>query len=283
MQKIHLRSIKEPDLSGNFGISNVNDLLAENDMVEKIHRHDFFFVLAVEKGTGEHQIDFTNYPVSDYSVFLVRPGQIHQLLLKRGSKGYLMGFDPGFYSPGGKQKKQMFRVASRNNFYRFNTSIYKGKLFSVFEWLYNEYSTRRIMYKEGIKANLDLFFLELFRQAGNSNISTDNNSYTQELLEELLEMLEIHFCENKQVTFYAQKLNLTPYQLNTITKNTLGKTYSQLINERIILEAKRNLLATSNQVKEIAYQLCYDDPSYFIRFFKKHTGLTPEAFRLNFQ
>ena len=76
-------------------------------------------------------------------------------------------------------------------------------------------------------------------------------------------------------------LNLSTYQLNAITKTTLGKTCSDLINEYIILESKRYLLATSNQVNQIAYHLGYEDVSYFIRFFKKHTGYSPETFRHN--
>jgi AraC family transcriptional regulator, transcriptional activator of pobA len=63
----------------------------------------------------------------------------------------------------------------------------------------------------------------------------------------------------------------------------VGKTVAQLIDEQIILEAKRYLLATPNQVKDIAWDLGYEDVSYFIRFFKKHTGLTPDAFRKNFR
>ena len=78
-------------------------------------------------------------------------------------------------------------------------------------------------------------------------------------------------------------MNLSSYQLNEITKSTIGKTASALLTERIILEAKRYLLATPNQVKDIADMLGYEDVSYFIRFFKKHTGYSPEAFRRHFK
>ena len=104
----------------------------------------------------------------------------------------------------------------------------------------------------------------------------------QERLEEFLELLDIHITTHKQVSQYTDLMNLSPYQLNEITKATLGKTPSALINEHIILEAKRHLLATPNQIKDIADQLGYEDPSYFIRFFRKHTGYSPEAFRHNF-
>ncbi|MBK6938533.1 MAG: AraC family transcriptional regulator [Chitinophagaceae bacterium] len=82
---------------------------------------------------------------------------------------------------------------------------------------------------------------------------------------------------------YASLLNLSPYQLNAIAKQSAGKTVSELINEQIILETKRYLLATSGQVKDIADHLGYEDVSYFIRFFKKQTGYSPEAFRKNFK
>ena len=78
-------------------------------------------------------------------------------------------------------------------------------------------------------------------------------------------------------------LRLSSYQLNAITKASVGKTVSDLINEQIILEAKRYLLATPYQIKDVADHLGYEDVSYFIRFFKKHTGNSPEAFRKNFK
>jgi AraC-like DNA-binding protein len=87
----------------------------------------------------------------------------------------------------------------------------------------------------------------------------------------------------KNVSHYADLLSLSPYQLNAITKASVGKTASDLITEQIILEAKRYLLATPNQIKDVADHLGYEDVSYFIRFFKKHTGHSPDAFRRNFK
>ncbi len=251
-------------------------------MIEKTHRHDFFFILAIEKGNGEHQIDFENYSIDNYSVFILRPSQVHQLLLKKGSKGYLIAFDSNFYSPNEKLKKEIFLTVSRNNYYKLKTETYK-KLIPVLNYIFSEYSNKKVLFRENIKANLDLFFIELFRQTKNSDIQTKNNSYSIKLLEKLLELIDIHFYNNKQVTYYAEELNITIYQLNSITKKTLGKSCSQLINERIILEAKRNLTATSNQINEISFHLGYDDTSYFIRFFKNKTGLTPENFRQSFE
>ncbi len=85
MYKIPIRHIKEPDFLEGFSIRNIEAMLSGKEMVQELHRHDFFFALFLEKGKGEHKIDFKAYPVTDHSVFFMRPGQVHQLTLKKGS------------------------------------------------------------------------------------------------------------------------------------------------------------------------------------------------------
>ncbi len=287
MKVIPIRNIKtpldEPIFSESFSIRDIKDLLAGNEMVQELHRHDFFFILALKKGIGNHEIDFISYEVSDYSVFLMRPGQVHQLTLKSGSTGYLMQFKTDFYHPVDTVSNQLLRKASNKNLCQLTANSLK-KLFSILKYIYQENTDKKEGYQEVIKANLGIFFIELIRHRQNSDDTPNNaNSYTQEQLEKFLELLETHISTHKQVSEYADKMNLTTYQLNAITKATLNKTCSDLINEYIILESKRYLLATSNQVNQIAYYLGFEDVSYFIRFFKKHSGFSPEVFRNNFR
>ena len=156
------------------------------------------------------------------------------------------------------------------------------KLYDILTDIFQEYTTNEEGFQDIIKANLDIFFIEFVRQSPNPNSpSTNVNPYTQGRLEEFLDLLDIHFVSHKQVTKYSDLMNLSPYQLNEITKSTMGKTASELINDHIVLEAKRFLLATPNQIKDIADQLGFEDVSYFIRFFKKQTGYSPDTFRHN--
>lgn len=285
MKNIPIRYIKtaskEPIFSGSFSIRDVRELLAGKDMVQELHRHDFFYILALKKGIGNHEIDFTSYKVCDNSIFFMRPGQVHQLSLKAVSTGYLVAFKTDFYHPHEKASNQLVRKASNMNSYYPGANSFK-KLLSILTDIFQEYTDKQESYQEVIKANLDILFIELVRQHSKS-VSNNIIPYTQERLEEFLGLLETHIADHKQVSQYADMLNLTPYQLNAITKTTLGKTCSELINEHIILESKRYLLATSNQVNQIADHLGYEDVSYFIRFFKKQTGYTPETFRHNFR
>jgi AraC-like DNA-binding protein len=286
MENIPIRHIQvtrpEPDLVDSFSIRDVNTLLAGKDMLQAYHRHDFFLVLALTKGLGTHEIDFTTYQVCDNSLFIMRPGQLHQLFLKAESRGFIMQFNAGFYHSHNKASSQLMRKAINTNFYQLDAYRFP-KLLSILSYIFEEYRGRQERYQEVIKANLDILFIELFRHTSENACNNNVSHYIQGRLEEFLELLETHKASHKQVSDYAEMLSLSTYQLNAITKETLGKTSSQLIDDSLILEAKRYLLATSDQVNQIAYQLGYEDISYFIRFFKKHTGYSPEAFRKNFR
>jgi len=281
MKSIPIRKIraaqKEPVFAESFSIRDVRELLAGKDMVQELHRHDFFYVLALKKGAGSHEIDLVPYEVCDHSVFFMRPGQVHQLTLKAGSMGYLMALKTGGYYPNDKVSRQLLRKVSNRHQYLMDGDGMK-QLLSLLGHIFREYGDQKEGYQKVIRAHLEIFLIELVRQSGESSI----NTYAQERLEDLLELLETDISRHKQVSEYAAMLHLSTYQLNAITKAMLGKTCSELINEYLILESKRQLLATSNQVSQIADHLGYEDVSYFIRFFKKHTGYSPETFRHKF-
>ena len=285
MKEIPVRKIvvsrKEPAFSESFSIRNIADLLSGGDMVQELHRHNFFFILALDKGKGHHEIDFTEYEVTGESIFFMRPGQVHHLKLRAGSTGYLIGFQNDFYSPHQGGSNQLLRDASKRNHYLVDRSRFR-KLYALLTDIFEEYTNKQNRYWDVIKAALGIFLVELTRSTtGHGNKLSNKSLYAQERLDKFLELLETHISAHKKVSEYADMLNLSAYQLNAITKRAVGKTCSDIIDEYIILESKRYLLATSNQVNQIAYQLGFDDVSYFIRFFRKHTGQTPESFRNN--
>lgn len=270
---------KEPGLSGSFGIRKVEEILGGSDMVENLHRHDFFYMLILTKGLGSHKIDFIPYEVSDNTLFLMRPGQVHELTLKTGSKGYLVQFKNDFFYSQNPPARELLRKVSHRKICTLEENNFE-RLASILDSIYKEFMDKLEGFEEVIKSNLNIFFVELVRYRQNTEKKpVASNQYPQEKLEKFFDLLDENITDVKQVSGYANKLNLSTYQLGSITKSLLGKTPSDLINEHIILESKRQLLATSNQVNQIAYHLGYDDVSYFIRFFKKHTNHTPESFR----
>jgi AraC-like DNA-binding protein len=278
----NIRSAKESS-SGRFNIRKVEDILNGNDLQHNLHRHNFFFILAVRMGEGIHEIDFVRHPVGNQSVFLLRPGQVHQLQLKAGTTGYLMEFDNEFYHPSNETSKQRLRKANSKPFCQLDEKRFE-RLNTVLSTIFEEYINQKEGYQDAIKANLEVFYIEYIRQSPEPKYNAKVASfYVQERFDEFLELLETHIISHKLVSQYTDLMVLSPYQLNEITKASVGKTASELIDDHIILEAKRYLLATARQIKDIAWDLGYEDVSYFIRFFKKHTGHSPDAFRKNFK
>jgi len=287
MKDIPVRKIRQSDnpeaLPGKFSIRKLQEVLKGQDLVHDLHRHDFYFVLAVIQGTGTHDIDFISHPVKGHSLFILRPGQVHHLLLHADSRGFIMEFDHAFYHPREKLAKQRLIRAGSKNVCSVDP-LRAAKIQWILDDIYNEFNEKNEDFIDAIRSNLDIFFIEVVRQSQNTNSAIKKrNTYTQDRFEEFMTLLEKNIETQKQVAYYADSLNLSNYQLNAITKESVGKPVSQLINEQSILEAKRLLLATSNQVKDVAYNLGYEDISYFIRFFRKHTGQSPEAFRKQFQ
>lgn len=92
-------------------------------------------------------------------------------------------------------------------------------------------------------------------------------------------LLDAHFRRQKQTLFYAEQLSLSTKRLNELSKKYFGKTVAQLIHEKIMVEAKRELIYTNRTIKAIALELGFEDVAYFTRYFKRATGLTPQTFR----
>jgi AraC family transcriptional regulator, transcriptional activator of pobA len=283
MKKIPVRHIKDSFFEDRFSIRAIEPLVAKGDLIHELHRHDFYFVLFIKNGNGEHEIDFVKYAVKDFSVFFIRPGQVHQLKLQKDSSGFMIQFTSDFYVPKEVPALQVLRKVSNKNYCQISETRIE-QIYLLLNSIFQEFTQKQERHIEVIKSYLNILFISIARQSPHPHkIPNEAKLYDQERLEELQDLLEKNIHTKRQVNDYAEMLSMTPYQLNAITKASLKKTVSELINEYIILEAKRMLIGTVNQVNQVADTLGYDDPSYFIRFFKKQTGLTPESFRQNFK
>ncbi len=272
------------DPSSEFRMLSLSELLKKEELKQQIHRHDFYFMLIVIKGTGKHTIDFTIFKIEPSMVFFMRPGQIHELDLDAGTTGFILEFSGDFVPKVSENSRYMFNSISQHNALTFNIKSLQPVLQSA-EKIYSESQIDFIEKNEVIRLHLHLIFIELYRQVAIQQLvqEQDSDAFTKEKLYTFLELLEKNIHRKKRVSEYAEMMNLTPYQLNNITKSVLNKSVSILIKDQVLLEAKRLLLTTSNQVNQIAIELGFEDVSYFIRFFKKHLGSSPAVFRQNFK
>lgn len=99
------------------------------------------------------------------------------------------------------------------------------------------------------------------------------------MLQKLKDAIEVNYKTKHSPAQYAEMLFLSPKTLAKMTKTYFNKTLSNLINERIIIEAKRELYLTNKTIKEIAFELGYNDEYYFSRFFKINADVSPQLYR----
>jgi AraC-like DNA-binding protein len=151
--------------------------------------------------------------------------------------------------------------------------------------IYDAFNSNELFRFEKIGAYLKLFLIECNKFApGETNKDNPQNAQSaKSILRKFKDMLEINFKTMRQVNDYASLLNISPDYLNTVIKSGVGKTAKELIQQRIVLESKRLGLHTELSTKEIAYNLGFEDPSHFSRFFKNNEGFSFAEFRLSIE
>ncbi|MCB0768130.1 MAG: helix-turn-helix transcriptional regulator [Flavobacteriales bacterium] len=280
MKDIPVRSLSTAPtslrLSEEFDIRSIEHVQGGQRMVQALHRHDHYFLLVVTVGEGMHECDFRAHVIAPHTIYCMRPGQVHRLDLSSGCKGYILQFKADFLALGDQGVRLVLRRAGHLEGVSVPPERYHT-LLMLLDRIALECASEEQVRLQLIRAYLGAFLTDLVLCTPPT--ANDRSSYALARFEELLELIETRVHSTKEVAAYAELMHLSTFQLNSITKAVTGRTCSELINDQIILEAKRYLLATTDQVGQVADRLGYEDVSYFIRFFKKHTGHTPEGFR----
>ncbi len=243
------------------------------------HKHDFFMLLVVARGSGNHTIDFTPYPVKSGSVFFLAPGQPHDWELSPGTKGFQLMFGSDFLT--GDTLQWPFFSFSAHPFLQL-TPAKMVPVLQELESILEEYTLADFMSVRIITFRL-LALLSILERHYDEAHPTGNQPPVQRLVKQFLLLLERNYRENATVEFYAAQLHVTPQYLNIVCRKETGITAGNLIRRRLLLEARRLLSLTTQDVKEIAYALGFSDTSYFSRFFRRYTGQAPLAFRQQIQ
>jgi AraC family transcriptional regulator, transcriptional activator of pobA len=243
------------------------------------HKHDFYLVALFTHGAGTHEIDFVNYKVKPGALFIMKPGQMHYWKLSNDVNGYIFFHSRSFYDErytGGGINDFLFYNSNQSQSYlqlKGNSLI---KIRHLMKEITEEQKGEKTLKQQRIHALINLVYIELAR-IFNPPEKINSKTYISKA-EKFEELIDRYYRIMKSAHDYADKLNITEKHLNRICRNCFNKTSTRLIAERIILEAKRLLIYGKLNVTEIGAELGYNDPSYFIRFFKKNAGLTPHGF-----
>ena len=259
-------------------IENFSSYLEKHyQQLHKPHRHSFFHLVLFTQGAGTHTIDFVTFPVKPGQIYFMIPGQVHSWHFQGEVDGYIVHFN-----------ESLFTTFLRDGQYLERFSFFSGNSEDGVINLSAEVYTKAVRLFASILDEdqpLDLIrlrLLELFITVEQSSATkTEKNIPLQKLsvVKTFKQLIDAKFRTLKLPKEYAELLHVTPNYLNALCQDLLGKTAGDLIRDRVILEAKRLLVNAGLTVGEIAYELNFADNSYFTRFFRKHTGVTPEEFR----
>ena len=249
------------------------------------HIHSFYQIIWFKKGTGMHYVDFKEYPVTDNTVFFISSGQIHYFEDNRSVEGSIIHFNESFLSDEGSSENVFLKY---NVFNAFDAAPYyhiKPESADRLDFLVREMETEAaheelFAHKDMLKYLIKMFLIHIQRtgERGHGIPLCINNAANRTFVR-FRQMLEHHYRTMHTVKEYAGHLNVSSKTLTNCVYESSHSTPLALINERIVLEAKLQLLHSSLKVKEIAFQLGFEDPSYFVKFFKRHTGFLPAEFR----
>lgn len=246
------------------------------------HRHSFFQLLYFTKGAGHHTIDFEKYRLQPGQIYFMAPGQVHSWNFEEDTEGILINFTEAFFSS-----------ALLNPNFISNFSFLAGipgdnvidiplpardSVATLLQQVETEAAGNNDFKTEYLRAKLTELFITVSRHtAGCKPKAANRHNFL--LLKNFQKQIEQNFQKKKLPKDYAELLFITPNHLNALCKNTLGKPAGEVIRNRILLEIKRLLVNSDLSVTQISQQLNFEDPSYFVKFFKKNTGITPEEFR----
>jgi len=244
----------------------------------------------VENSDDDYFIDCVNHKTDTSKVFFVSPGQCHSFR-PEGSEGFIIAFKPEFYLSKTSEQRiydfPFFHSTLGLSFVNYTKG--NNRIDRILNDMLDEFVSNFEGKEAILRSSLEILMTDLARIYTKTNSKRDNRHFTYSqaqidtkrvrLLENLIDQ---HFIKRRDVSFYADKMNISSRHLNSIVKEGTGYSISDLVQARLLSEAKRMLLYSSETVAEISWSLNFSDKAYFHRIFKKKTNYTPEQFRNKF-
>lgn len=252
--------------------------IRHHTIIHHPHKHNFYLAVLFTRGSGTHEVDFTTWTIRPGSLFLLNPGQIHRWQLSHDADGYIFFHTREFYDAAFTRWRlhDLPFYSSIHHAPVLNTSVKQAAVTRLFGQLVDEWKSDANDKAQRLLALLHLLYLELTRLY--TPLLLDTRSAYPDRFRQFEQLLDQLFKTMKLPGEYARHMSITERHLNRITRLCVGKSPSQLIRERVVLEAKRILAHRAMPVSDVAGELGYDDPSYFSRLFRQATGQSPSAF-----
>ncbi len=275
------------DQPASFVIKTMEEIhQRQGGIADPPHRHNYYTVIWSVGARGSHTIDFREYPIEPGLLFFVSPQQMHQVrtLSEPEPTGFVILFTSDFLVRNSIEESfisnlKLFRDAGETPPLALSEEMHQRLMYYVKE-MNDVFLAESAFRMERIGALLKLFLIDC---NGHCSLDTTDNTQTIEvgrsITRNFKSLVEKHYHEWHQVKDYADSLNITPSYLNEVIRTSIGHTAKDYIQDRLIVEAKRQYLFTGKSVKEVGFVLGFEDPSHFSKFFKTNTGLSLQEFK----
>lgn len=280
------KSVCEAPAGKNFIVDYLPDFLHKGAIDDSTpHVHTFYEILWFQGGEGIHTVDFQEYRVKPNSIFFITPGQVHNFDDYPNYQGVSIKFCTDIMNEEYGKSNLFLKY---NVFHTYDTTPYfiiddatAADLKVLVQNMEKEIATAQTFgHVDILRALLRIFLVKVYRDGKQEGeLHLDDLKPSHRLFVTFRKAVESDFRTLHTVQDYAYRLNVSVRTLNKSVNECSGKSPLAFINDRIMLEAKRQIRYTDMMIKEIAYNLGYDDPSYFIKFFKRQTGYIPSDFR----
>ena len=252
---------------------------------EKPHQPKFYLLLFFTAGSGRHFIDFKWHPVQKNSLIYLTKEQVNAFDFSDTTEGFCLIFTEELLVKGFTDLPQGF--VSR----LFNPQLFSPVLqvpenadfIAYFDLLKKEFESPEAFNKEAIIEALFTVLISKAEQLKQKETGAVSNNNNLQVIQAFNALLERYYTQTRSARFYASELAISYKHLNIICKAVLHKTAKALIDDYVILQAKRRLINSNISGGELSYELGFQDPTNFSKYFKKCTGLTPNSFKKSFQ
>ncbi len=257
----------------------------DNSHFDHLQRNNFYTIIWVKEGNGLLKVDFSEYLFGENTVFAFAPYQPFMFSTDKNISGIALQFHSEFYCIHRNPTETNCDTILFNNIYQEPfisiDKLTESKLDLQFEQLKFEIQNKENDYYELLIPNLKIFLVTLSRLKKHSKINEPKfiEAEMPFVLQNLKNVIEENFKQKHSASDYATLLNISANALAKLVKTHYNKTLTDLITERIIIEAKRELYMTSKPIKEIAWHLGYSDEFHFSRLFKTNTDISPQLYR----
>jgi AraC family transcriptional activator of pobA len=248
-----------------------------NWQIKPHQHHGLFQILYLRSGTAQIRLDDQHRRLSAGQVLTVPQMCVHGFGFSRNAGGFVVTLAYPLLDRVGLPPGSVAALGSPH-VHRLGVDEESRHIQHAFNLIDKEYKGKAPYRNLAIESLLGAILVWLARNASPGQeplvVSGDRHFAV------FYKLLEENFIHQQPVSWYARKIGITAAHLNVLCRHAVNQSALQLIHERVLLEARRNLIYTSMTVSVVSHMLGFSDPAYFTRFFKRRTGSAPKAFRM---